>query len=73
VEQPFETWRTIVALLRRSDRIYDREAAAWLEQKLDQAPADQYAVTLTLSDAVYLRSVYHAGLALGLTLLPVER
>jgi hypothetical protein len=73
VEQPFETWRAVVTRLRHSELPYDHEAAQWIEQNLDQTPADQYDVTLHIPDEIYLRSVYGAELALGIKLLPDER
>ena len=42
VEIPFEFWRVVVVQLRTSAQDYDQDAAAWIEQTLDQTAADRY-------------------------------
>ena len=66
LELPFETWRAIIDWLRSRDIAYSRQHANEIEAKLDETPADQPMVTMSLNDDIFLRSVNWACLALDI-------
>jgi hypothetical protein len=74
ISLPSETWRAVVDALR-SDELpaYMAEHADRLERDIDRHPPDAPAVSLSLSDDVYLRSYNWARLQLDIPLPPAER
>ena len=68
LEFPWETWRAIIDFLRATEMPDYHEHADILEGKLDQTPADQPLVLMSLSDDIYLRSVNFACWRLGIRL-----
>ena len=71
VESPWESWRAVVAVLREKGPPSMLEHADRLEQMLEQHPPDQYVVSLSMNDNLFLRSVNWARWQLGIP-LPVE-
>jgi hypothetical protein len=69
---PRESWQRIIDTLRAKGLPYMNHHADVLEQHLDQAPADQPTVRMSMSDELYLRSVHWAAWSLGMR-LPVVR
>jgi hypothetical protein len=65
-------WQVIIDALRAKGLPYMLHHADVLEQQLDQAPADQPTVRLSLSDDLFYRSVWWASWRLGIT-LPAKR
>jgi len=68
----WETWRTVIAVLRESGLAYKRDLADLLEQQLEQHGPAEATVTLHLTDDVFLRSYNWVRWQLGIP-LPVER
>ena len=69
----WEDWRAVIAVLRAKQLPSMREHADHIERLLERHGPDESVVTLSLTDAVYLRSSNGARLALGIPLPPMER
>jgi hypothetical protein len=67
----WEDWRAVIAVLRATGLLYQTEHADHIERRLEQHGPDEAAVTLSLTDDVFLRSSNWARWQLGIP-LPVE-
>jgi hypothetical protein len=68
-ERPWEYWFCMIDVLRASPLDDMQQAAAFLPGKLDQTPADQELIRITLSEQAYYRGIFAASLKLGDKLL----
>jgi hypothetical protein len=68
VELPWETWRTVIAVLREKALPYMLEHADHIERLLEQHGPDEATVRLSLTDDVFLRSYNWARAQLGIPL-----
>ncbi len=71
ITPPWETWRTIIAVLRAKGLPSMRDQADRLEQQRERHGPDEAMVRLSLTDDVFLRSDTWARWQLGIP-LPVE-
>lgn len=71
IELPWETWRAVIAVLRKKGVPYMLEHANVIEEQLERHGSGESVVRLSLTDDVFLRSYNWARVQLGIP-LPVE-
>jgi len=64
----WEDWRAVIAAMREHGLPYEREHADHIERLLELHAPNETAVTLSLTDDVFLRSYNWARLRLGIPL-----